>query len=351
VKAISVVERNLDKRIANTIGTSGTTCLGQASKAWFDDDPSQAGEVPMARTVWAGLTLLAGMSLASWGLIAQEPPVSEPGADPIADSQPAAAAETEAPVDQTAIYRAYQQAHGSELQKQFEPGTVTVRTLAADAIKPTANGFEIQFPSQAPIPTPAVVGKRLFVSGGFHSREYYCFDAATGQLAWAVDLSDDGPSSAVESDGVLLFNTESCTIFALDAATGKHLWSAWLGDPLVSTPTIAQGRVYTIYPVGHGQAEMQQQLAPAIQENELVAQPKAEGEDIAPRHALICFELKTGKILWQHFVDHDAITAPVAAGEELYVATLAGTMFRFRAADGHLISARKERATSVMSRI
>lgn len=306
----------------------------------------------MTRSFWMGLALLTSVSLANWGIVAQEQPATEAAGESAANPQASEESDDKGPVDQTELYRAYQKAHGSQLQTKFEPGTVTQRTLDADAIKATVDGFDIQFPSQAPIPTPAVVGKRLFVSGGFHSREYYCFDAATGKLAWAVDLSDDGPSSAVESDGVLLFNTESCTIFALDAATGKHLWSAWLGDPLVSTPTIAQGRVYTIYPVGHGHAELQQQLAPVepAQENEDVpekeAKPDAEAEAIAPRHALICFELKTGKILWQHYVDHDAITAPVAAGDELYVATLAGTMFRFRSADGHLISARKERATS-----
>ena len=36
-----------------------------------------------------------------------------------------------------------------------------------------------------------------------------------------------------------MINTESCTLFALDAATGKMRWSYYLGDPLLSTPTIA----------------------------------------------------------------------------------------------------------------
>ena len=47
------------------------------------------------------------------------------------------------------------------------------------------------------------------------------------------------------ADDVVVFNTESCTLFSLDANTGKHLWSYYLGDPLTSTPTIGNGRVYT----------------------------------------------------------------------------------------------------------
>ena len=42
--------------------------------------------------------------------------------------------------------------------------------------------------------------------------------------------------------GFTVFNTESCTIFALDAYSGKLIWAHYLGDPLTSTPTIANGR-------------------------------------------------------------------------------------------------------------
>src|SRR5208282_5287549 len=99
-----------------------------------------------------------------------------------------------------------------------------------------------------PILTPTVYKGKVYVTGGFHSKEYYCFDAVTGKLVWAVDLDDDGPTSAVVEDDICIFNTESCTIFALDANTGKHLWSYFLGDPLTSTPTIANGMVFTSYP-------------------------------------------------------------------------------------------------------
>jgi len=126
---------------------------------------------------------------------------------------------------------------------KFRQGHVTLRNLDDKAITKNANGFTVQLPSKAPIATPSVHQGIVFVSGGFRSKEYYAFDAQTGQLKWAKNLDDDGPSSAVISDGVVVFNTESCTIFALDAQTGRHLWSWWLGDPLMSTPTISKGRL------------------------------------------------------------------------------------------------------------
>src|SRR5207302_136550 len=157
-----------------------------------------------------------------------------------------------------------------------------------------------------------------------HSKEYYCCDAQTGKVIWGVDLDDDGPTSAVCEDDVVIFNTESCTIFALDANTGKHLWSYFLGDPLTSTPTICNGRVYTSYPAA------------------------GRGKQAPPQstHVLACFELKSGKILWQRWIDSDVMSAPVAVDDELYASSFAGTVYKFRQGDGAILSARRNNATS-----
>jgi hypothetical protein len=135
-------------------------------------------------------------------------------------------------------------------QSDWRKGNVSPREFDSKNISKKKNGFEILFPSGAPIPTPTVYRDKLLVSGCFRSKQFFCANAATGDIEWAVDLDDDGPSSAVIEDDVVVFNTESCTIFALDVNTGKQLWSWWLGDPLMSTPTIANGIVFTSYPAG-----------------------------------------------------------------------------------------------------
>jgi outer membrane protein assembly factor BamB len=223
---------------------------------------------------------------------------------------------------------------------QFRQGHVTERKLDANAIKKGANGFTISLPSNAPIPTPTVYQGKLYVSGGFHSKEFYCFDANTGAYVWGVNLDDDGPSAAVVEDDVAVFNTESCTIFALDAKTGKHLWSYWLGDPLTSTPAIANGMVFTSYPAaGRGQQPK-------------ARKDKAEKADAKPAtsppcsHVLAAIELKTGKIRWQHWLDSDVMSAPVAVEKELYVTSFGGTVYKFKQESGEVISATKSRATS-----
>ena len=127
---------------------------------------------------------------------------------------------------------------------EFRPGHVNSRQIE-DYLEKSDGGFAIQLPRGSLTPSPTVYQDLLLVSGGFGSKEFYAFDALTGQVKWALDLDDDGPSSAVVEEDIAVFNTESCTIVACDVLTGELLWSHYLGDPLMSTPSIAGGLVFT----------------------------------------------------------------------------------------------------------
>ena len=232
---------------------------------------------------------------------------------------------------------------------QFRTGHVTAKQLDAKAVTKTDAGFTIKLPSGAPIPTPTIYKGKIFVSGGFSTKEYFCFDAVTGKFEWGMDLDDDGPTSAVCGDDIIVFNTESCTIFALDMKTGKNLWSYFLGDPLTSTPTIANGKVFTSYPANGGGGGGAQNI-PAIGKPNPKGKPKEGPAQAKQRpnasHVFICLELKTGKILWQKWIDSDVMSAPVAVDEEVYATSFAGTVYKFKQKDGDIVSAQRSRATS-----
>jgi outer membrane protein assembly factor BamB len=234
---------------------------------------------------------------------------------------------------------------------EFRKGKATPRKLDPKAVVKAGDGFTVSLPSNAPILTPTVYQGNVYVSGGFHSKEFYCLKGDTGELVWGVDLDDDGPSSAVCEDGVVVFNTESCTIFALEAKTGKQMWSYFLGDPLTSTPTIANGVVFTSYPAA-GRGAEQNDADPAPPQDD-VKQPRekpkkeAKAKSAPPcSHVLAAFDLKTGKILWQRWLDSDVMSAPVASGDELYVASFSGVVYKLKQKDGEILSAVKSRATS-----
>lgn len=206
----------------------------------------------------------------------------------------------------------------------FRPGSVS--TVAPPKATKTATGFQVQFASQASIVTPTVYDRRVIVSGGFQSTLLYAYDASTGAPVWGLDLHDDGPSSPACDRGTCVVSTESCTIFALDAKTGKHLWSYWLGDPLTSAPTIAGDRVFASYPASSVDGK----------------KPRPPGVT----HALAAFDLRTGKILWQMWLEGDVMSAPVAQGEFVYLTTFGGTVIKAEQATGKIRYAMKARATS-----
>lgn len=206
----------------------------------------------------------------------------------------------------------------------FRKGSVS--PISAPKPTKTTTGFQVQFASHATIVTPTVYERNVIVSGGFKSQQLYAYDATTGQNRWAIELHDDGPSSPACERGVCVINTESCTIFALAADTGKLLWSYWLGDPLTSAPTIAGDRVFASYP----------------------ASTTSDGKPRPPgaSHVLAAFELKTGKILWQLWLESDVMSAPVAVGDFVYATTFAGTVLKLEQATGKVRYAMRARATS-----
>ena len=205
----------------------------------------------------------------------------------------------------------------------------------------TKYGFEVRFASKAPVVTPAVYQGNVYVSGGFRSKEFHAFGATTGKSKWSVQLDDDGPSSPACESQVCVFNTESCTIFAVDAETGKELWSWWLGDPLTDAPTIADGVVFTSYPVQGGAVYGKNKPEDRAQngQGQKRRPPKAT-------HALAAFDLRTGKILWQRWIDSSVMSAPVATDEFVYVTTFAGTLIKLEQKTGTIRYAVRARATS-----
>jgi Ca-activated chloride channel family protein len=176
--------------------------------------------------------------------------------------------------------------------------------------------WKLSLPGGSPLATPAFAQGKLYLGGGFGSFQFYCIDAESGKIVWEYKTTDDGPTAAVVDDDCVVFNTESCTIYTLDLATGKPRWSRWLGDPLLSQPAVADGKVYMAYP----------------------------GKDGS--HHLGCMRLQDGRELWDSPIAGDAMAAPVIAAESVFLTSFDGTVYRYDAASGRLVWSERRGATS-----
>jgi Ca-activated chloride channel homolog len=195
--------------------------------------------------------------------------------------------------------------------------------------KDLKKGWLIEIPGNRPIATPAYWEGMLFVGGGYGSHEFYAFDAKTGRLVWKITTKDDGPTAAVVEDGLVAFNTESCTVMVVEAKTGKLVWEQWLGDPLMSQPAAAGGKLFIAYPSSNGVRSAKEGPMPA-----------------GYSHRMLCADLKTGKHIWSVPITADVQTAPIVDGDKVYCTCFDGTTFCIDIKSGKVLRKDSSNATS-----
>ena len=166
-------------------------------------------------------------------------------------------------------------------------------------------GWITRLPEGGHLPSVAYGQGRVYASGGFDSRAVFALQASSGRLLWGRgDLTDNGPTAPIYLDGELIFNTESCTLFVLDARTGRTRWSRWLGDPTLAQPAVQHGLIYA-------------------------AHPKKEGG-----MRLSALKLRNGAVAWSRAINGELLSAPVVAGDGVFATTVRGAVYRFAARSG-----------------
>jgi outer membrane protein assembly factor BamB len=94
--------------------------------------------------------------------------------------------------------------------------------------------------------TPTVANGMVYVSANL--RTYYGLDAATGDTVWVFtnpDATEFIVSSPIYLNGEL-FLIDKFDIAALNATTGKKIWSSYSGDELYVSPSYADGNLYVV---------------------------------------------------------------------------------------------------------
>lgn len=169
-----------------------------------------------------------------------------------------------------------------------EPRALAFGPAAFDGLQ----GFVVSV-GEGAILTPAVDGTRLFAGSGL---EIHCYMAMGGKRGWSRKVDDSQPTAPAVEDGQVYFNTQSCTLYDVDAETGDLRWQEWVAGSVNSTPAVAGGRVYVSGP-GEGGAW------------------KIEAR-----------EARTGKLLFRKSLPADVVSAPVAADGRVYCTLADGSV-------------------------
>ncbi|WP_198031154.1 PQQ-dependent dehydrogenase, methanol/ethanol family [Bradyrhizobium sp. th.b2] len=150
--------------------------------------------------------------------------------------------------------------------------------------------------------SPVVIGKTLYVSTSWGPKFVYAIDAATGarKWTWQPDIPDDvlqyaccdvNSRGVSYADGKLFVGRLDGKLTALDAETGKELWTSTVvdykqGSVITSPPLVVRDKVIT----GFG------------------------GGEYGVRGSLQAFSLKDGKLLWQTYT----VPAPGEPGSDTW---------------------------------
>ncbi|ANP46069.1 PQQ-binding-like beta-propeller repeat protein [Candidatus Viadribacter manganicus] len=178
------------------------------------------------------------------------------------------------------------------------------------------DGFRVRVDGpQRGIPTPAMQGGRVYFGGGFGSYDVFAVDMRSGDLAWRLRTTDDGPTAVTVSGRWAAYNTESCTIEVVDTESGERVWSRWLGDPLLAQPAIDGERLFMAWPQNGA-------------------------------HVLGAFAVADGAPIWQRSLEHDVISAPIVCDGAVYVSQFDGSVMSIEIATGNVVWKRELRATS-----
>lgn len=203
--------------------------------------------------------------------------------------------------------------------------------------------------------SPAVAGGKLYVGEGLHvdsSCKLYCLDAATGKKLWALPTKSHTESSPAVVGGKVYFGAGDDGVYCVDAATGKPLWHQG-GMHVDISPAVADGRVYlgtgygklqalaldarTGRPVWSAPCDLPAWGSPAISGSRVVY-GIGNGDFVksapSPKGGVWCLDRATGKQVWRTDLPDAVVTAVLAAGDRAYAGCRDGSVYALDLATG-----------------
>lgn len=149
-------------------------------------------------------------------------------------------------------------------------------------------------------PSAAVADGRVYVGGGLVGQDLFALDARSGRHLWTRPLADNGPAAPAVTRGKVVVTTESCTTYVITPGDGALSWSRRVGPTIMGAPTVVGDRVYV-----------------------------AHVTDTNGGAALTAMHLRDGQVLWKRPLPSDVVGAPVHASGRIVLAGRDGALVAF----------------------
>jgi outer membrane protein assembly factor BamB len=196
--------------------------------------------------------------------------------------------------------------------------------VAGDALLVVSGQFEVP---------PAIAGDTIYVGGGHDRLFIQSLDAATGQERWRFPLAKKG-------------------LYALDAATGTERWHLATNRGLTATPVVAGDWVYAVDEALHkvdagtgGErwdvpVEYSTNTRVTVKDGMIVLAADTSMRELAGPESisgwLFAYDNLSGVELWRFETGGLAWSAPVVAGDAIFIGGYDGNLHALDAATGEL---------------
>jgi eukaryotic-like serine/threonine-protein kinase len=136
---------------------------------------------------------------------------------------------------------------------------------------------------------------------GTESGDFLSVDLA-GDFKWRFKAKRAVTSSAIITQGMVLFCSFDSTLYALDAKSGWVIWRFRLGKASLSTPCLAESYVFT---------------------------GAADGD-------IYCIDIRSAKEVWRYSTEHQVTGSPVIYKDALYCGSVDGHLYCLEYRTGRL---------------
>jgi uncharacterized repeat protein (TIGR01451 family) len=188
---------------------------------------------------------------------------------------------------------------------------------------------------------PTVVNGVVYVSGGI-PETLYALNGSTGKMLWSDGNSIGGWNSAAMANGVVFIGSFDNNLRAIDARSGRVLWSYAVADGFVdSSPAVADGVVYigswdgAVYAVkaSNGALLWSYPTGSFITSSPAIAKGVVYiGSWDKTVYAL---DAKTGARMWSFTTGDSVESSPAVANGVVYVGSDDFNLYALNASDGH----------------